>query len=341
MNEPRICKVCGKPFFAKTVNQIFCSPECYDKQHHPKSPMQRKKCPICGKEFETTNSLTKYCSEECKVTGRRENDRKSKKNREEKKPPKTRICKICGKSFVPKNGNQGCCSLECSNQNAKNNRAEWEAKKISCVVCGKKFVPKVKNHQMCCSPACSAEHQRRKRAEAWHRRKETAEPVKKVCPVCGKAFAAEPPNRKYCSSECIREYQRRKSAEDWQQHKATTEPKKRLCVICGQEFMVHGRQICCSPECAKERTRRQQEEFRMKKQGRQDALRIRRLPKRKKGFSSAFWDRFGGSENMQNIVKVMHQCKAAGYENDYGRFVAEGKLDLEKLNKLEFVGVEE
>lgn len=70
----------------------------------------------------------------------------------------------------------------------------------------------------------------------------------------------------------------------------------------------------------------------MKRRGKQDELRIRKLPKRKKGFSSAFWDRFGHSENMQNIVKVMHQCKAAGYENDYGRFVAEGKLDLEKLD---------
>lgn len=129
MNEPRICRICGKPFFAKTANQIFCSPECYDSRHHPKKPMQRKRCPICGKEFETTNSLAKYCSEECKVAGRQENDRKSKQRRMGRKQPEIRACLICGKEFKPKAGNQVCCSLECSKQNTKNTRAKWEAKR--------------------------------------------------------------------------------------------------------------------------------------------------------------------------------------------------------------------
>jgi predicted nucleic acid-binding Zn ribbon protein len=353
MNEPRICKVCGKPFFAKRGNQLTCSPECSWKNGHPKSPIQKKICPICGKEFESADEKRKYCSEGCADAQQRESKQKWRK---QQSSTKSAVCPVCGETFTVTNQRRKYCSEECADVRRRENAREAAQRRQKrqekqtmqeereCIICGKKFMPKVRT-QLCCGTECSCIRQNRKRQERAQADRENVKKLVKTCPVCGKEFAAEPSYRKYCSKECAEEANRHRKSqvmrERYQREKAE-KTEERKCVVCGDSFLTANKQrICCSRKCWMERYRRQsgmayfnRDPLKLKTKG-------KRRERKRNGFSLAFWDRFGHSENMQNIVKVMHQCKAAGYENDYGRFVAEGKVDLEKLDKLEFVEMEE
>ena len=80
----------------------------------------------------------------------------------------------------------------------------------------------------------------------------------KVCLECGKEFevVGTEYNQKhalYCSAECGNKY-RRKAKDAERLHKV-------ICAECGTEFETKRiNQVCCGPECVKERNRRRSRE---------------------------------------------------------------------------------
>ena len=76
MYEAIPCKYCGKMFYPKHPNQVYCSEGCqqnglfmsrygHDPAKKEGHPYNKRICIHCGKEFWPAGPNTKTCSEEC------------------------------------------------------------------------------------------------------------------------------------------------------------------------------------------------------------------------------------------------------------------------------------
>ena len=108
--------------------------------------LKLKICKMCGKEFYAENGHTKYCSNECKKTAYKIQQKGYAGKRNAVKEPI--ICLHCGKEFMPRNGNQIYCSRECTVlYHRKLNKPTSKEKK--CAICGKEFTPTYHNQKYC------------------------------------------------------------------------------------------------------------------------------------------------------------------------------------------------
>ena len=67
MNHNKVCKTCGKHFFSKYVQKIYCSDFCAPSPvPFEKKPKIEKKCCVCSGTFlDWAKGQKKYCSEVC------------------------------------------------------------------------------------------------------------------------------------------------------------------------------------------------------------------------------------------------------------------------------------
>jgi len=204
-----------------------------------------KTCEICGKEFETGYSFKKYCSKKC-----RRLSLNARQNLKRQRAAKVEIhtCQNCGKQFETANKQKVYCSPKCVHQYC------YRKKTVTKV---EKPVEKIK--------------------------KPVAEPIKKICPICGVEFLTRNKGQKYCSKNCTsqaswqdktfkkicvqcgKEFNSLSNAAKkcpscrFQREKKKNLNKKvkfnpvkyiRRCQYCGREFATyHASRICCSPEC--------------------------------------------------------------------------------------------
>lgn len=200
-----------------------------------------------------------------------------------------------------------------------------------CPICGKSFLPR--EEEMYCSSLCKMEANRRTQREQY------VPETERECPICGKVFPVWG-TKKYCSDECRKKDSRRREKEFRRQDGKTRETERK-CPVCGKVFTAKSCKKYCSEECHKEAQRKR---YQMKRDTADGKALQEKWQQRwqnhfqRVGFSRAFLSRYGKSESMIQIVNIMRQCKAAGYGNNYGRFVAEG---LAKTDKLEFITEEE
>jgi hypothetical protein len=118
MNEPKICKICGKTFFARVHNQLCCRPECslQNAKNHEKArhgnlkKVKEKICPICGKKFTGNVISRKYCCEECSQIARKRREQK-RLDRVRGRAMEVRFCEICGNRLS--RAQKSYCSKEC------------------------------------------------------------------------------------------------------------------------------------------------------------------------------------------------------------------------------------
>lgn len=113
-----VCKVCGKSFTPKNMNQKCCSVECSAEHYRQFKETQnkgerkvgkyKKRCKWCGKEFYGRTDREQYCSHECAYSY---NQRKLEMRYRDLYP--IRKCVECGKEFQPKRKDQVRCSHEC------------------------------------------------------------------------------------------------------------------------------------------------------------------------------------------------------------------------------------
>ena len=142
----RICRVCGKVFYAKPSHikrggGIYCSYECH---HISRTTKVERVCPVCGMAFYTNPSKIKkgygiYCSLKCMGISRA--------NKVE------RICPVCGKVFFVspghiKNGSGIHCSHRCEGKARCGERSpQWKGG-ISfepyCILFNKEFKERVR-----------------------------------------------------------------------------------------------------------------------------------------------------------------------------------------------------
>lgn len=69
MRIQRVCKICGKTFFAIKTTQFFCSRKCFKKDYYIKTKIKKqkqgrtypkKRCPYCQKESTLTFDPIKF-----------------------------------------------------------------------------------------------------------------------------------------------------------------------------------------------------------------------------------------------------------------------------------------
>jgi HNH endonuclease len=111
------CKICGKTFYSKVSNAVYCSDECRAKAY-------KHVCVVCNKEFRSPYNNAKYCSDACK-----------------NKIMISKQCVVCSKTFLVSINERSrtVCSDECS-----------EMRHVcKCVVCGKEFRSKLSTSKYC------------------------------------------------------------------------------------------------------------------------------------------------------------------------------------------------
>lgn len=96
------------------------------------------------------------------------------------------------------------------------------------------------------------------RKEKPQKTKKEKEPVIKRCPVCGKEFLLNRPNKKYCDYECYRIANNREHCEKVKVNKVKVnkEPRYGNCKLCGKEFLVTApNKLYCSEYCQRKNMR--------------------------------------------------------------------------------------
>ena len=164
----------------------------------------KKVCKVCGRQFHSAKYTSKYCSENCYVKAKNW-AKETRYNLELQGNKKTlnellynKVCPQCGLHFTSKKTNAIYCSQSC----------------------GKKY-----------RAALRSENERQNGRQnsfdksvdflAVSRRIKVA----KICPCCGREFAAEKSTTMFCSGNCARKYRRRQEAAE-RREKVTAEQIK-------------------------------------------------------------------------------------------------------------------
>ena len=153
----------------------------------------KKVCKVCGRQFHSAKYTSRYCSENCYVKAKNW-AKETRYNLELQGNKKTlnellynKVCPQCGLHFTSKKTNAIYCSQSC----------------------GKKY-----------RAALRSENERQNGRQnsfdksvdflAVSRRIKVA----KICPCCGREFAAEKSTTMFCSGNCARKYRRRQEAAE-------------------------------------------------------------------------------------------------------------------------------
>ena len=164
----------------------------------------KKVCKVCGRQFHSAKYTSRYCSENCYVKAKNW-AKATRYNLELQGNKKTlnellynKVCPQCGLHFTSKKTNAIYCSQSC----------------------GKKY-----------RAALRSENERQNGRQnsfdksvdflAVSRRIKVA----KICPCCGREFAAEKSTTMFCSGNCARKYRRRQEAAE-RREKVTAEQIK-------------------------------------------------------------------------------------------------------------------
>ena len=164
----------------------------------------KKVCQVCGRQFHSAKYTSRYCSENCYVKAKNW-AKETRYNLELQGNKKTlnellynKVCPQCGLHFTSKKTNAIYCSQSC----------------------GKKY-----------RAALRSENERQNGRQnsfdksvdflAVSRRIKVA----KICPCCGREFAAEKSTTMFCSGNCARKYRRRQEAAE-RREKVTAEQIK-------------------------------------------------------------------------------------------------------------------
>lgn len=153
----------------------------------------KKVCKVCGRQFHSAKYTSRYCSENCYVKAKNW-AKETRYNLELQGNKKTlnellynKVCPQCGLHFTSKKTNAIYCSQSC----------------------GKKYRAALRSEN-------ERQHGRQNSFDksvvflAVSRRIKVA----KICPCCGREFAAEKSTTMFCSGNCARKYRRRQEAAE-------------------------------------------------------------------------------------------------------------------------------
>ena len=153
----------------------------------------KKVCKVCGRQFHSAKYTSKYCSENCYVKAKNW-AKETRYNLELQGNKKTlnellynKVCPQCGLHFTSKKTNAIYCSQSCGKKYRAALRSENERQN-----------GRQNSFDMCVDFL------------AVSRRIKVA----KICPCCGREFAAEKSTTMFCSGNCARKYRRRQEAAE-------------------------------------------------------------------------------------------------------------------------------
>ena len=164
----------------------------------------KKVCKVCGRQFHSAKYTSKYCSENCYVKAKNW-AKETRYNLELQGNKKTlnellynKVCPQCGLHFTSKKTNAIYCSQSCGKKYRAALRSENERQNG-------------RQNSLDMSVDFLAVSRRIK--------------VAKICPCCGREFAAEKSTTMFCSGNCARKYRRRQEAAE-RREKVTAEQIK-------------------------------------------------------------------------------------------------------------------
>lgn len=164
----------------------------------------KKVCKVCGRQFHSAKYTSKYCSENCYVKAKNW-AKETRYNLELQGNKKTlnellynKVCPQCGLHFTSKKTNAIYCSQSCGKKYRAALRSENERQNG-------------RQNSFDMSVDFLAVSRRIK--------------VAKICPCCGREFAAEKSTTMFCSGNCARKYRRRQEAAE-RREKVTAEQIK-------------------------------------------------------------------------------------------------------------------
>lgn len=164
----------------------------------------KKVCKVCGRQFYSAKYTSRYCSENCYVKAKNW-AKETRYNLELQGNKKTlnellynKVCPQCGLHFTSKKTNAIYCSQSCGKKYRAALRSEKERQNG-------------RQNSFDKSVDFLAVSRRIK--------------VAKICPCCGREFAAEKSMTMFCSGNCARKYRRRQEAAE-RREKVTAEQLK-------------------------------------------------------------------------------------------------------------------
>ena len=164
----------------------------------------KKVCKVCGRQFHSAKYTSRYCSENCYVKAKNW-AKETRYNLELQGNKKTlnellynKVCPQCGLHFTSKKTNAIYCSQSCGKKYRAALRSENERQNG-------------RQNSFDMSVDFLAVSRRIK--------------VAKICPCCGREFAAEKSTTMFCSGNCARKYRRRQEAAE-RREKVTAEQIK-------------------------------------------------------------------------------------------------------------------
>ena len=164
----------------------------------------KKVCKVCGRQFHSAKYTSRYCSENCYVKAKNW-AKETRYNLELPGNKKTlnellynKVCPQCGLHFTSKKTNAIYCSQSCGKKYRAALRSEKERQNG-------------RQNSFDKSVDFLAVSRRIK--------------VAKICPCCGREFAAEKSTTMFCSGNCARKYRRRQEAAE-RREKVTAEQIK-------------------------------------------------------------------------------------------------------------------
>ena len=164
----------------------------------------KKVCKVCGRQFHSAKYTSRYCSENCYVKAKNW-AKETRYNLELQGNKKTlnellynKVCPQCGLHFTSKKTNAIYCSQSCGKKYRAALRSEKERQNG-------------RQNSFDTSVDFLAVSRRIK--------------VAKICPCCGREFAAEKSTTMFCSGNCARKYRRRQEAAE-RREKVTAEQIK-------------------------------------------------------------------------------------------------------------------
>jgi len=269
--QKRKCEFCGKTFFTKVHNKIFCSIECRNSEYKMKNPpkgIPKRKCINCGKSFTPNSSSQKYCCIQCR------DDYYSRKPSIYVSYLRQRFaifdrdgyaCRYCGRTvkddniklvidhIIPRKewGTDDIDNLITACEECNTGKGDYLLERWKSIKSGKISVdfPADKNNAI----ELSDNRFKNSGLKEMKRRKVAAVGDNVICKSCGKKFVAKRKGVRYCSDKCRLEA-KKKRTRAWYEKV----PLKRIhCEICDKIFtQTVPHQKYCSEECKKASTKK-------------------------------------------------------------------------------------
>lgn len=126
-----------------------------------------------------------------------------------------------------------------------------------CMICGGLIPPELTKRANTCSPACSAERNRRRNREFYQRNIKFKPEAPSKCEFCGKDFMQNRRNQRFCNIRCQEAHNRAVKRGEAANTGMTPGMANRsygtgVCVICGEQYIKRSaRQLTCSDWCRK------------------------------------------------------------------------------------------